>query len=81
MRATGHTRQQVESALLLCAPMTHPKTDTRDWNNYAQRTAAYAFGAAGQRQGEDLKKYWEQWQRLESGPVEHKRDYGRGRSR
>lgn len=81
MRATGHTQQQIESALRLCAPMTHAKTDTRDWNHYAQRTAAYAFSAAGQRQGEDLKKYCEQWQRLESASVEHKRDEGRGRSR
>ena len=45
MRATGHTQQQVESALRLCAPMMHPNTETRGWSNYAQRTAVYAFGA------------------------------------
>jgi len=81
MRATGHTQQQVESALRLCAPMMHPKTEVRDWENYAQRTAAYAFGADGQRQGEELKKYWDQWQRLEARPEEPSRDHGRGRSR
>lgn len=81
MRATGHTQQQVESALRLCAPMMHPKTETRDWSNYAQRTAAYAFGAAGQRQGEELKKYWDQWQRLEARPEEPVQERGRGRSR
>ena len=33
--------------------------------HYAQRTARYAFGAAGDRQAADLGKYWQQWEKLE----------------
>jgi hypothetical protein len=37
----------------------------RDWNDYAQRTARYAYSAAGDRQAAELAKYRQQWEKLE----------------
>lgn len=82
MRATGHTQQAVETVLRHCAPLIRQKSEERDWVRYAQRTAAYAFGDAGQRQAEELKRYWSQWRQLE-GQQERglERERGMGRSR
>ena len=41
------------------------KDEGRDWNDYAQRTARYAYSAAGDRQAADLGKYQQQWEKLE----------------
>jgi hypothetical protein len=38
---------------------------TDGWGDYAQRTARYAYSAAGDRQAEPLAKYRQQWERLE----------------
>ncbi len=45
--------------------VTRPDEQGRDWNDYAQRTARYAFGGAGDRQAADLGKYRQQWEKLE----------------
>jgi hypothetical protein len=34
---------------------------TDGWGDYAQRTARYAYSAAGDRQAEPLAKYRQQW--------------------
>jgi hypothetical protein len=52
--------------LQLCAPLIRQNSAERDWGHYARRTVEYAFGAAGQRQADELQKYWPQWQQLEA---------------
>jgi hypothetical protein len=65
MRVTGYQQGEIESALRQCAPATRQDEQGRDWNDYAQRTARYAFGGAGDRQAADLGKYRQQWEKLE----------------
>ena len=62
LRAEGHEREAVLDAIRRCAPELHGR-ETRDWRRYAARTAAYAFGMAGDL---ELAKL----QRLEVKPVE-----------
>jgi len=82
MRATGHTQQEVETVLRDCAPLTRQKSEQRDWRHYAQRTAEYAFGVAGLRQADELKKYWSQWLMLEGQRgVQMERERGPGWTR
>ncbi|KAF1005713.1 MAG: hypothetical protein E5299_02225 [Burkholderia gladioli] len=40
MRVTGHDQAAIEGAIRQCAPATRQKDEGRDWNDYAQRTAA-----------------------------------------
>jgi len=65
MRVTGHDQAAIEGAIRQCAPATRERDEGRDWNDYAQRTARYAYSAAGERQAADLGKYRQQWERLE----------------
>ena len=65
MRVTGHQQADIESAIRQCAPATRQKDEGRDWNDYAQRTARYAYSASGDRQAADLGKYRQQWEKLE----------------
>ena len=65
MRVTGHDQAAIEGAIRQCAPATREKDEGRDWNDYAQRTARYAYSAAGERQAADLGKYRQQWEKLE----------------
>jgi hypothetical protein len=65
MRVTGHSQADIEGALRQCAPTLRDKPEGRDWDDYAQRTARYAFGADGDRQAAGLGKYRQQWERLE----------------
>jgi hypothetical protein len=65
MRITGHDQATIEDAIRQCAPATRLKDEDRDWNDYARRTARYAYSAAGDRQAADLGKYRQQWERLE----------------
>ena len=65
LRVTGHEQADIEAALRQCAPATRPKEEARDWGDYAQRTARYAYSAAGDRQAADLGKYRQQWEKLE----------------
>ena len=64
MRVTGHNEAEIEGALLQCAPGGR-QDEGRNWSDYAQRTAKYAFGAAGDRQALNLGKYRQQWEKLE----------------
>ncbi|MCL2123715.1 MAG: relaxase/mobilization nuclease domain-containing protein [Desulfovibrionaceae bacterium] len=46
MRAEGHSREAVMDAICRCAQESR-REEKRDWRRYAIRTAAYAFGLAG----------------------------------
>ncbi len=65
LRVTGHAQADIEGALRQCAPASRPKEEGRDWGDYAQRTARYAYSAAGDRQAAELGKYRQQWEKLE----------------
>lgn len=65
MRVTGHDQAAIEGAIRQCAPATRQKDEGRDWNDYAQRTARYAYSAAGDRQAAELAKYRQKWEKLE----------------
>lgn len=69
MRVTGHDQAAIEGAIRECAPKIRPQDQQKrnwdDYNDYARRTARYAFSPAGDSQVEKLSKYKLQWQRLE----------------
>jgi hypothetical protein len=65
MRVTGHDQAAIEGAIRQCAPAVRQKDEGRNWNDYAQRTARYAFSAAGDRQVGELVKHRKQWEKLE----------------
>jgi len=46
MRADGHSREAVMATIWRSAPKLREE-EKRDWRRYATRTAAYAFGLAG----------------------------------
>lgn len=61
MRANGHSRESVETAIRACAPTIRETPVGRNWQRYAERTAAYAFGPAGDRdllKNEGYKELW-----------------------
>jgi hypothetical protein len=57
MRATGHTREAVVEAIMACAKQWREETENRNWQRYAERTADYAFGIAGDRDLQRWKGY------------------------
>lgn len=71
MRVTGHDQTAIEGAIRQCAPAIRQDAEARNWDDYAQRTARYAYSAAGDRQVGELAKYRGQWQTLEGrAPIE-----------
>lgn len=80
MRMTGHNQEEIEGALRQCAPKTREETEDRDWDDYAKRTARFAFGMGGDRQVEQLTRYRDSWLRLEQQAKEReaKEVVGRG---
>jgi hypothetical protein len=65
MRVTGHDQQAIEGAIRQCAPAIRPTAEGRNWDDYAHRTARYAYSAAGDRQAAQLIQYRQQWEKLE----------------
>ena len=65
LRITGHSQEDIAGALRQCAPAIRETPENRNWDDYAQRTARYAFSYAGDRQTATLEKYREHWIRLE----------------
>jgi hypothetical protein len=63
MRATGHSQEAVAATVRENAPEAHQ--ETRDWNRYADRTTAYAFGVAGDVELAQRLRFLEQWKRIE----------------
>jgi hypothetical protein len=53
MRTEGFSWETVTETIFHCAPADRPDQPDRDWQRYAERTAAYAFGVAG-----DVKPAW-----------------------
>lgn len=66
LRATGHDRLSIQSAIESCAPTIREKNENRNWKDYAARTANYAFGPGGEQQIERLRSYTNMWLKLEN---------------
>lgn len=82
LRVTGHAEQDIHAALRELAPTAREQPHGRNWDDYAKRTAAYAFGSAGSQQTMALAKYLEQWRALEQSlPSEKTTERSRGISR
>ena len=65
MRSNGHSREAVEETIRACAPTIRDLQTGRNWQRYAERTADYAFGPAGDRDLERNERYRELWRRVE----------------
>lgn len=53
MRLTGHSRSVIEKAIREGAPQLRPN-ELRDWGEYAQRAAGFAWGVPGDRQAQQF---------------------------
>jgi hypothetical protein len=56
------------------------KDEGRNCDDYAQRTARYAYSAAGGRQAEQLAKYRQQWERLEGREPQWQQEQAKART-
>jgi hypothetical protein len=65
MRVSGFSREDVAEAVRQCAPEARGG-ENRDWQRYAERTAAYAFGMAGDVELAKNLELPQQWQRIEA---------------
>jgi len=72
MRMTGHSSDDIRSTIEHCAPQARPpEQQSRDWQDYARRTAAAAETPRAEQQIEQLSKHKEQVWKCEG------RDYGK----
>ena len=65
LRANGYSQEEVEATIRTCAPSTRERRAQRNWVRYAERTTAYAFGYAGDKDMDRNKQYQELWRRIE----------------
>lgn len=65
MRATGHSQEDIAHAIEQCAPAMRGKSEGRNWHQYAERTAAYAYSVAGDRDLSKHANYIEHWKKIE----------------
>lgn len=65
LRATGHGQDEIATVLEACAPSIRTADEGRNWHDYAQRTARYAFGPDGSRMLAKIERYREDFLRLE----------------
>lgn len=65
MRSNGHSRESVVETIRACAPTIRDSQAGRNWQRYAERTADYAFGPAGERDMARNERYWSLWRRVE----------------
>ena len=65
LRSNGHSREAVEETIRACAPTIRDSRVGRNWQRYAERTAVYAFGPAGDRDLERNERYRELWRKIE----------------
>lgn len=72
LRSNGHSREAVEETIRACAPTIRETQIGRNWQRYAERTADYAFGPAGDRDMEQNERYRDLWKRIE-GKAENQR--------
>lgn len=80
MRSNGHSREAVVETIRACAPTIRDSQTGRNWQRYAERTADYAFGPAGDRDLERNERYMALWRRVE-GIEEMERKQARTRMR
>ena len=64
MRLAGHRRGEIERAIKEAVPADR-RGETRDWDAYAKRTVAVAFGLPGDRLAEHLRPQHDRLRRLE----------------
>jgi hypothetical protein len=64
MRLTGHRRDEIVRAIKEAVPVVRPG-EMRDWDAYAKRTVAAAFGVPGDRLAECLRRQDDRLRRLE----------------
>ena len=76
MRSNGHSRENVEETIRICAPTIRDSPTGRNWQRYAERTADYAFGPAGDRDLERNAQHRKLWRKIE-GIKEKERIRGR----
>ena len=63
------------TAVRQCAPTIRESPEQRrDWNRYAERTATYAFGVAGDVALARNEKYFEHWRKIEGVEPEKQRE-------
>jgi hypothetical protein len=65
LRLTGHDQAEIAATLETCAPAVRQTAEGRNWHDYAQRTARYAFGPEGALTAARLERYRDQFLRLE----------------
>ena len=65
LRATGHEQADIAEILEACAPTIRSTDEGRNWHDYAQRTARYAFGPEGTRMLGKIERYRDQFFHLE----------------
>ena len=65
MRSNGHGREDIAETIRHCAPTIRKKQQGRNWQRYAERTADYAFGVAGDEDLAKNERYQELWRRVE----------------
>jgi hypothetical protein len=82
MRVSGHSPEEIARAIKEAARAARPH-ERRDWDAYANRTVAVAFGVQGDRRVEDLRRHDEQSRRIEGRYRDdtERLPPGRGRSR
>ncbi len=64
MRLAGHRRGEIERAIREAVPADR-RGETRDWDVYAKRTVAVAFGIPGDRLSEHLRRQHDRFRRLQ----------------
>ena len=80
LRASGYSQEAVADTILQCGPVIRQtregrgKREARDWHRYAERTAAYAFGVAGDVALARNEKYFEHWRKIEGVEPEKQRE-------
>lgn len=65
MRSNGHSRDAVAETIRACAPTIRETQAGRNWQRYAERTADYAFGVAGDVDLAKNQRLRELWRRIE----------------
>ena len=67
MRSNGYSRSDVAETVRACAPTIRDaeKAGGRNWQRYAERTADYAFGMAGDVDMAKNERYRELWRKIE----------------
>ena len=65
MRANGHSKETVAETIRTCAPTIRENPKGRDWQRYAERTADYAFGMAGDQDMARNQRFWPLWRKVE----------------